>query len=155
MICKALCNTCLQAYELLLQPSDVGLVKQITDELGLTAPCPRLCGGRINVAGDPVISAMQHNVQLADPIHLTGKELYIAVNGAGLPDEIAKDKEVIVSLLKANRVKDVDVEEADGKFYIHEITLENGTTIHLGASPRGARVVKMTKERPHGVPSGS
>jgi len=140
----------MQPYEILVQVSDVDLVRQLIDEHGLS-PCPRLCGGRINVFNDETIKALQHGKQLAPVISLTGKQLYQAVHGAGLPDEVPTSAEVITSILKANKVVDLQLEETDGRFYLHEIKLENGLTIHLGGGAR-ARVVKITKEREHGVP---
>lgn len=150
MIVRSLCNTCLQRYEILIQASDVGLVKQVTDD-GYTAPCPRLCGGRINMAGDSVIDALQSHAQLKDAISLTGLELYRAVNGAGLPDEVSTDPVVVESMLKANRITGVELEEINGRVYLHELRLENGVVVHLGAGSPGARVIKITKERPHGT----
>lgn len=155
MIVRSLCNSCFQPYILLVQPSDVALVRDIADENGLTAPCPRLCGGRINLNGDQVIEAIQEGKKLAEPLTITGLELFKAVNGAGLPDEIAKDWDVLVSLFRSNKVVDVNIEEANGKFYLHEVKLERGITVHLGASPRGAIVVKVTKERADGAASHS
>jgi hypothetical protein len=150
VIVKSLCNTCLQPFELLLQASDVDLVKQIADEEGHTAPCPRAhCEGRINLVGDPVINEMRG--KLRDPIHITGKQLYQAAHGMALPDELPKSAEAIKALLMAHRVVEVDVQEVDDRFYMHEIMLENGVCVHLSGGPRGAQVLKVTREGPRGT----
>jgi hypothetical protein len=148
MILMSLCNSCLQPFELLVQPSDAHLVKQIADKDGLTAPCPRLCGGRINLVGNPVIKEMAS--KLKEPMRVTGQELYKAVNGMGLPDEIPTTMEVVEALLLANSVVAAAVEETDGKIYLHELSLSNGLTLHLAGGPRGSRVIKITKENQHG-----
>ena len=57
MIILSLCNSCLQPYQLLIQPSDTELVKQIASQDGHLCPCPRLCGGQINLVGSPLISS--------------------------------------------------------------------------------------------------
>lgn len=119
-------------------------------------PCPRLCGGSINLVLDPTIVAMSTDKRLRDPILLTGTELYQAVNGMGLPDEIPKDPIVVQSLLKSSAIAAVVVEEVNGKIYLHEMILDTGVTIHLGSGQRGAQIIKLTKERvKNGPPSPS
>lgn len=153
MIVRALCNSCLQPYQLLIQSSDVDLVKQVQSEDGQTCPCPRLCGGSINLVGEPTITAMAS--KLKSPIHLTGKQLYQAIQGMGLPDELVTDPLVLKAMLVANRVTSTEVELCNGKVYLHEIHLDNGVDIHLSAGPRGAQVVKMTKRSKDGQQSAS
>lgn len=147
MIINSLCNTCLQPFVLTMTSDEARLVKQITDESGHTAPCPRLCGGHINLIGDPIISSMAEDRRLRDPMSISGLELYQAVGGMGLPDEIPKDLTVIESLFKAGTLSGVSVEEVNGKFYLHEIRLSNGAIFHLAAGSRGAQILKITKER--------
>lgn len=147
MIVRSLCNKCFQPYKILVQASDVELVKEVSTNEGRNCPCPRLCGGEINLVGD---AAVQDGVQLREPVELTGLMLYQSVNGLGLPDEIPKDREVLESLLKANRVSSVNIEEVGGSFYMHSIGLENGVTVFLSTGARGARVLKITKERTNG-----
>jgi hypothetical protein len=148
LIVRSLCNTCLQPYQLLFQATDIDLVKQVQSQDGQTCPCPRLCGGAINLVGEPTITAMTE--KLRAPIYLTGKQLYQAINGMGLPDEIESDPLVLKAMLAANKVESTDVELCNGKMYLHEIRLDNGVIIHLGAGARGAQVVKMTKRRDDG-----
>jgi hypothetical protein len=147
MIIRSLCNSCFQTYELMVEPGEVHLVKQVATDDGITCPCPRLCGGKINLAGDPAIEAMTKGQAMRTPLPLSGKELYKAVMGAGLPDEIPQAKETLEALLKANKVVGMMLEEDDKKFYLHELKLENGLTLHLASGLRGAQVLKVTKER--------
>jgi hypothetical protein len=146
VILNSLCNTCFQPFQVLIEMSDVNLIRQIAVEDGKLAPCPRLCGGFINMQGDDTIEQMANDPRLKAPMQITGKELYKAVNGAGLPDEVPQSKETIEALLKANKVVGTKLEELNGKFYIHEVLLENGLTLHLAAGLRGAHVLKVTKE---------
>lgn len=149
MIVNSVCSTCFQPYKLLIQVSDIELVKQISTNEGRNCPCPRLCGGEINLVGNPILSPEQF--RLKETIELTGLQLYQAVGGLGLPDEIPKDSIVIDSLLKAKRVIGTDVVEHEDAYYLNEIRLEDGVVIHLTAGARGARVLKITKEKSNGT----
>lgn len=153
MIVRSLCNSCLQPYTLLVMPSDVDLLRQISTNEGQTCPCPRLCGGTINLVGEPTITDAVTSRRLREPLHISGKELYQAVNGLGLPDEVAKDLTVIKALFGTSKVVGIQMEEQGENLYLHEIKLENGITVHLGAGQRGAKVLKLTKERKSGTPS--
>lgn len=143
MIILSACELCFSRFQILVDPEDVELIKQISD--GTHCSCPRLCGGRINLVGGDPLDGM--NGILKDRLSLTAKELYRAINGAGLPDEIQKDPIIVRSLIMSNKVTAVDVEDLDGKIYLHRIDLDGGTQIHLGTGLRGAQVVKVTKCR--------
>lgn len=145
MIVKSLCNTCFQPFQLLLQASDANLMKELMDNNGL-ADCPRLCGGKINLIGEPPLD-LEKNVRLKEPMHLTGKQVWVAVQGAGLPDEIPQDPTVVESLLKANQVVGVELERWGEKLFLHELHLENGVVVHLTGGVKGAQVLKLTKAK--------
>lgn len=145
MIINSLCNSCLQPFRLIIEPADVSLVKEISDENGETCPCPRLCGGSINLVGDQVIKSMSEDRRLREPMVVSGKQLYQAVMGIGLPDEVPKSVETVDSLLRANRVVKVSIEEHDGRLYLHELQLENGSVVHLASGMKGAQVLKVTR----------
>ena len=51
MMINSVCSTCLQPYKILIQVSDLELVKEISTNEGRICPCPRLCGGEINLTG--------------------------------------------------------------------------------------------------------
>lgn len=148
MIILSLCQSCLQQYEILVEASDFPLLKEISDENGYTCPCPRLCGGSINLIGNGFADIMISK-QLRPPIHLSCKDLYKAVKGLGLPDEIILEKLTIEPLFSS--IESVDIEEHNGRLYIHELKLKNGLIIHLAAGLRGAQILKITK----GVNNGS
>lgn len=150
MIICALCNSCLTPFQLMIEPGEVALVKQIASEDGTTCPCPKLCGGAINLVGDPTISAMAADGRMREPYTVTGKQLYQAVLGMGLPAEVPKSFEVVDAMFKANRVVKIDAETHNGKVYIHEIHFENGVIIHLASGTKGAQVLRMTKEGKNG-----
>ena len=115
------------------------------------AQCPRLCGGFINVLGlTPVVLADVPDVKLRDPITLTGTQLYQAINGMGLPEEIPKTLSVIESLLKSKAIESFQLEEVNNRFYLHELRLSGGIKIHLTSGPRGAMILKVTEEVPDG-----
>lgn len=150
MIISALCNSCLQPFELRIEPAEVALVKQVASEDGTTCPCPKLCGGAINLVGDPTISAMAHDGRMREPSIITGKQLYQAIMGMGLPAEVPSSTEVVDAMFKANRVVKIDAESNNGKVYLHEIHFENGVVVHLAAGIKGAQVLRMTKEGKNG-----
>lgn len=153
MIIRTLCNTCLQPFELMLEASDLELVKQISDQAGETCPCPRLCGGAILLVMDPTFSQMTNDPRLKNPLRVSGKELFKAVNGAGLPDEIPNDPNVVLAMLKSSPISDASIEVVGKDVLLHELRLQNGVTIHLASGLRGAHVLKMTKEREHARPA--
>lgn len=148
MIVMSLCQTCLQPYQLMIEPGDIPLIKQIAVEDGKMCPCPRLCGGTINLVGDPGIQTMVE--KLRTPMHIGGKDLYKAVNGLGLPDEVPQDADVIEALFKANSITGVSMEKVSNTFYLHELKLSNGMTVHLAAGSHGAAVLKVTKATVNG-----
>ncbi len=129
-----------------MEPGDTELMKTMMDE-ALTVSCPRLCGGRINVVNSVGVMTMAMAPGLRPPMSLTAKELFRAVKGGGLPDEIEKDPVTIQALLKSSPVVEAVVEEVNGKVYLHELKLAAGTTIHLASGLRGAQVLKITKEK--------
>jgi hypothetical protein len=130
----------------LLDPGDLQLIRQIANDSGNAVPCPKLCGGTINVIMDPGISVLASDPRLRNPINLTGKQLYKAVMGAGLPDELPTDANVVYGLLQSIEVKSALVEKIGSDVYLHELKLAGGITIHLAAGPRGAKVLKIVKE---------
>lgn len=147
MIIQSLCNTCFQPYILLVEQSDQELLKQVATPDGQTCPCPRLCGGSINLVGDPTIKAMTKDRRLRAPMSLSVKELYRAVHGAGLPEEVPKSETLVKSLLRGMEVKSAKTSQANGLIYLHELHLCDGSIIHLSSGPLGAVVVKVTQER--------
>jgi hypothetical protein len=149
MIFESLCNSCLQPFVVRVSPEEAHLVGGIIGEDGL-ADCPRHCGGRINLKNDSVVSAMIADPRLREPCNLTLTELYQAIFGMGLPDEIPKSRETVEALLLAHPIKSVELEEEDGHFFLHKLSLANGVVLHLCAGHRGPRVLKITK----GVASG-
>jgi hypothetical protein len=63
----------------------------------------------------------------------------------GLPDEIPKTMSVIQSLLNSKAIESYRLEEIGGRFYLHELKLSDGVTVHLTAGPRGAMILKITE----------
>jgi len=145
----SLCNSCHQTYQIMVGVQEVDLIRKIADEQGHTCPCPRLCGGHINLVGDSVIDDTMKDRRLRDPLKISGTELFKAVKGLGLPDEIEVHPEVLGPMLTACKVKDYKLERTFGKVYLSELILDNGITVHLTSGPHGAQVLKLTKEREH------
>jgi hypothetical protein len=144
MILFSLCNSCLQPFQIRLEMGEVHLMKQIVDADGLCM-CPRLCGGKINLVQEQSFVDWAKDPRLKPEMTMSGKELFQAVNGMGLPDEIPKDPVVLEALLLATPLTSVVIEGDDKSIYLHELHLANGVVIHLTSGQRGARVMKVTK----------
>ena len=143
MIINSICNNCLQAFSLMVQADEAELLRQIADENLMSCPCPRLCGGRINLVGGCLVEADG----LKPPMSITGVELYKAVQGAGLPDELPKESSILDALLRANPITSCNWTETHDAVYLNEIHLNNGIVLHLTSGARGAQILKVTKER--------
>ena len=145
MLIHSLCNTCFQRYELRMEPKDIPLLRQLTGNDYSVVPCPRLCGGMLNVVHSAQIKKLVQDPRLKEPLPITVQELFKAVKGGGLPDEIPKSYELAVSLFKAHPVKSVFMEQDGKDIYLHEVRFENGSIIHLAHGARGAKVLKITR----------
>lgn len=143
MIVRSYCDVCEQPYVVLLEPSDLALMKQISSADGEQVPCPRLCGVYISLTSDtfkvPATAKM--------PLQLNGKQLYKAVNGAGLPDEVAVTERHLIKLIIGAEVVAVSTEAVGDEVYLHELHLKNGVVLHLTGGQRGAKVLKATKPK--------
>ena len=149
----SVCNTCFQTYSLITEQEYTALLKSLEELGGSLAKCPRLCGGKINIVPVEELK-LPKNRMFKEPLELTVKELYAAIHGNGLPDEIPKDVLVVEAMLLSSKIKKVETDTIHSGIYLNSLTLENGVTIHLGGGI-GPRVVKVTKEVPDGVQSSS
>jgi DNA-directed RNA polymerase subunit RPC12/RpoP len=121
------------------------------------------CGASFSVTGGPVKIQMCINEGGSCPkcgstklVHIsnfvqdeafTADEFWRAINGFGLPDEIATDVEPVVAMLLAHRVTKVEaIGTKTGRVELRSVSLDNGITIHLTASGEGAVVLKMTRD---------
>lgn len=137
MILTTSCDRCSCTFRIFMTPEESHLLDQLEKD-GL-AECPRLCGGSIQVKTSSDISSLK------EPLTLSLRELYQAVNGYGLPDEIQTDPVVVESLLKSSKVVSVSTELSGKRVILNSLTLDNGSTLHLVSSSRGACVLKITK----------
>jgi len=153
MIFMTLCNRCMQPFQIHIKPDETSLIDQIVDD-EQTCKCPRLCGGRVILEKSKTLSEMATDPRARTPLHLTGTQLFQAVNGMGCPDEIPKDATVLEALLRAYTITAVAVRENQGSIFLDQLVLSDGTTIHLVSGGGGAQVLKITKkEDPHGSAS--
>lgn len=144
MILVTVCNSCLQPFELQVSPDETHLLKELLDDSD-TIACPRLCGGRVVLTPSKELTDLLADSRLRDPVRMTGKELYKAVNGGGMPDEVPASREAVEALLLAHPVIGVGM-DVDGKHIsINELRLSNRTIIHLTSGRLGAEVLKITR----------
>jgi hypothetical protein len=144
VILTSLCNTCFSSFHVTVEPEDVHLLQGLRDDDGLCA-CPRLCGGKINLGKMPVADLVNHPA-VKPPLSVTARELYKAVQGAGLPDEVPTSVESLFAILKTYRIVNAKMVKDGRIIYLNELTLDNGLIVHLSAGRLGAAVVKITKE---------
>lgn len=144
MIIKTFCNTCGSAFDIMVSPLEVTLVRDVMDK-NSQALCPRMCGGKVLL--DPSVDLTPMTGILKAPVTLTGREFYKAVHGAGMPDEIPKSVETTEALLLSKRVVGVDAEQRNERIYITKLKLEGGLVMYLTAGVFGAVVTKITKEK--------
>ena len=144
MIKYSLCNTCFQGYEIQVYPDTTHLLRDLIEEDGC-CPCPKDCGGRVNLLDSPEIKALATDPRLVS-IQLDIKEFFRAVMGAGLPDEIPTSPEAVDALLRTHRVVKTEVHQV-GKFIaLSRLVLENGLSLHLASGHGTAIILKITKE---------
>jgi hypothetical protein len=147
VILFSVCNSCLQPFQVRLDVSDPPLVKQMMDENGF-CPCPRLCGGKINLVQGERFTDLAKDPRLRPEMTITAKELFRAINGMGLPDEVPKDLLTLDALLRSSTITLTVGEEVGKNIYLHELHLSNGVVIHLTAGQKGAQVMKIVKSLP-------
>ena len=107
-------------------------------------PCPMpTCDGKSEFM-DAIEPAAFRMLNIVD---LTLHEAYAAFHGLGLPDERDCGPVAIRECLLSGRVKSVDVRLIRGssRSVLYSITMEDGTTIHVGSSPFGAVVYRLAK----------
>ena len=148
MLIHSLCDKCYQSFKLVLEPADLELVKQVSDAQGFSAPCPKLCGGRINLVGNPSWGGIRFYA--GDAMTVTGKEFYKAVMGGGLPQELPKSAGEIESILKSGKITDMLMEVYNDQVYLHELEIDKETIIHLCSGAKGAQILKITKRHKDG-----
>jgi hypothetical protein len=142
VILGALCEACLQRYEVRVGLHEKALLDQLTAESSVK--CPK-CKGVLTIGLVEKIAGITAGRELKDYIILTGTQFYQAVNGMPLPDEVPKSAEAIEAMLRSHGVVGVKTETVGDRIYLHELTLSNGITVHLAAGGRGAQVLKMTR----------
>lgn len=105
--------------------------------------CDAMMGGVTNPVAE---SALRQG--WVNSLNLTAEEFFQALCGFGLPEEIGSDPEVVRALLLSAKVSDVSVHaSSSGKTVLDRVDLDNGTSLHLAPSSRGAVVFKVTRRR--------
>lgn len=103
--------------------------------------CPRCEGRHCRVCPSESIPS-DYSIHDLEP-----EELYAALHGMGLPSEMLCDGATVRELLANHKIEQVvgfDVPNTT-RFIIHVLVLDNGTRIHLGASPSGAVVYRISR----------
>lgn len=107
--------------------------------------CFRCNGGAEGFLTAEISAAALRELQV---YNVTALEAFAAMNGLGIPEERNCCSDAIVPMFEALGIK-VHGKEYRGmqRFFLNSIELPDGTTLHLGASPQGACIYRITK--PH------
>jgi hypothetical protein len=105
--------------------------------------CPR-CGAQAAGADE---NSLPRSVQTASVVDLTPIEMFSAMSGFGLPDELPSSVENIAETLKGSPVKRVVGQNVPntGRCSVDFIELVNGVRVYFGASVHGAVVYRIVK----------
>lgn len=107
--------------------------------------CPR-CGAQAAGAEEALLP---RSVQTSDIVDLTPIEMFSALNGFGLPEELPTSVENLTEVLRSSAVKRVVGSNVPNtkRCVVDFIELESGVKVYFGASTHGAvayRVVRPT-----------
>ncbi len=108
------------------------------------------CPNYLECEGHLVKRTFNNKVKTIDNARwISALDLYQAAAGIGLPEERNCSPKDIRNLLTGARVREVHIEEAPDpkKCILLSMTLENGKTIHVSSSVKGAIVYKVTNGR--------
>ena len=111
-------------------------------------PCVRQCGAKMTriPGGEWETWKSSHDEGILKLYELSMAELFRAMSGFGLPDELQVEPEYVKALLLSNPITDLLLQRSDsGRTVIKRLDLKNGLSIHLASSPRGATVYKITR----------
>lgn len=100
--------------------------------------CDKTMVNMLEIEADPIALS---RTQIID---LTPIEAFVAYNGMGLPSERQCSKEVIEGLFAAPVRKIAGQATVTGRYILESIEFWDGTKIHLGSSPAGAIVYRVT-----------
>lgn len=104
------------------------------------------CGGRAECVWPSQVDAdFRRSCRLTT---VSPVEAVAALSGLGLPQEQTCCAEVVVPALAAHGIKPkVRYRPGSNRVYLDALELKDGTVLHLGPSPRGAVVYRVTS--PH------
>ena len=84
-------------------------------------------------------------------IELEAQEMFLCLQGMGLPEERDCRSEVVVAALKASSVKKVKCYGVQGTWrtILEWLELENGTKLYFGSSAHGAAIYRIVLPTKH------
>jgi hypothetical protein len=133
------CPKCKNSFLVRNDDQDAHLLKK-------TMRCPNFitCQGRINLR-----TFTKETFQLDNARWITAVELFQATAGIGLPEERKCSVSDVRKLLTGSRISFVHLENAPDpkKSILMSMTLDNGKTVHVSSSTKGAIVYKVTDGR--------
>lgn len=121
-----------RARMLIGESSDVGKVV-----------CPRCAAALGRYREIEVDGTVMRRLKVTD---LTTDEMYAALNGFGLPEEVQCSRRRVQEVLENTKIKKVvGRDTAAGRFVIDSILFEDNKRMYLGASSEGAVVYRISE----------
>ncbi len=140
------CFSCAHAISTIGEVSEVDiLIGQRSDFWPDKYKC-WACGGAMQAVLTPEVSTAVYSALFV--YELSAQETYAALMGLGMPEERVVEADTVKQLFEQVGLK-VKGKSYRGqhRYFLDEIEFPDGTKLHLGASPQGAAVFRITK--PH------
>jgi len=84
---------------------------------------------------------------LAKEVEVSAGEFRRLLEGGELPESLEPSEESVRAMLLAHEIVSVSLgSSVSGRVLIDDLILSNGVTLHLGVSPHGAVVYRMTRD---------
>lgn len=143
------CDSCLQVIRVQGDPEELCRLIAQNPTWKDRLPCVNSgCSGPLKLLTEDVLALLSNVLEpgLIGVVDLTPREMFQALCGFGLPEEVGQAPEVVVALLRSTSISDVAVRiSPSGRTIIDRLDLSNRLSIHLAASPDGAVAFKITR----------
>ena len=138
------CFNCYTAVRVMGEPTHVGQLVGESSEFWpkgyRCVSCDKRCDGMAEV---DVEGAVLQRMKVRE---LSAEEMLAAQHGLGTPDEMLCDGATVRELFKqpVKKIHGYDI-KGTTRFCIDALELEDGTKVHLGSSPSGAVVYRISR----------
>lgn len=147
MYCFA-CDACLMAVIVVGDPDDIRRLITHHPMWKDGLPCVREGCLEKMYQLDVLPDMLRSQANVLEQVELTPEELFRAMGGFGLPEEIGFAPEMVRALLLSSKVVGMSADKVvSGRVILDRLDLEDGTSLHLASSRQGPVVFKVTRRR--------